>query len=118
MTDTKPSGHQSLTVLVEEEAVKPPAAGEVRPGQAQEHGWIREKILKHKPLDLGDVQDQLDRVQGEVDDLLGQLATQSKQGFGLSQVQVAVGISAQGGIGVVTAGIQASLTLVYSRPGS
>jgi hypothetical protein len=118
MTDTTPAATKSLTVLVEDEIAKPPTQQEPIPGQAQEHGWIREKILRNKPLELDDVQNQLGRVQGEVDDLLEQLATQAKHGFGLSQVQVKVGISAQGGIGVVTAGVQASLTLVYSRPGS
>jgi len=29
-----------------------------------------------------------------------------------------VGVSAQGSIGVVTAGVLASLTLIYSHPGS
>jgi hypothetical protein len=118
MTDTKTVATRSLTVLVEEETAKPPAQHDLLPGQVEEHGWFREKVLRHKPLDLGDVQSQLDGIQGEVDDLLGKLATQAKHGFGLSQVQVAVGISAQGSIGVVTAGVQASLTLVYSRPGS
>ncbi len=118
MTDKKPTASRTLTVLVEEETTVPAQQKELLPGQSQEHGWIREKILRHKPLDLDDAQAQLDRIQGEVDDLLGQVATQTKHGFGLSEVQVAVGVSAQGSIGVVTAGIQASLTLVYSRAGS
>jgi hypothetical protein len=118
MNDTEPAAPKVLTVLVEEETTMPLPQSEPGPGGVVEHGWIREKILRRKPVDLKDAQAELDRVQTEVDDLLGRLATQNKHGFGLSQVQVAVGVSAQGSIGVVTAGVQASLTLIYSRPGN
>jgi hypothetical protein len=118
MTETDAAAPRVFTVLIEEEIAEPAPQKELAPGDVVEHGWIRKKVLRRKPLDLGEAQAQLDRVQGEVDDLIGQLATQTKHGFGLSEVQVAVGVSAQGSIGVVTAGVQASLTLVYSRPGN
>ncbi|MGO9297640.1 MAG: hypothetical protein ACLP52_27790 [Streptosporangiaceae bacterium] len=117
MTESEAAGSTVFTVLIEEETLEPAPQKEPAPGEVVEQSWFRKKVLKSKPLDLGEAQAQLDRVQGEVDDLIGRLATQSKQGFGLSEVQVAVGVSAQGSIGVVTAGVQASLTLVYSRSG-
>jgi hypothetical protein len=79
--------------------------------------WVRTKVIRHKSLDLTQVQTQLNRVQDELDDVLAKLATPPKHGFRLSEVQVQVGVSAQGTIAVVTAGIQASLTLVYERVG-
>ncbi len=118
MTETEASATRVFTVLVEADEIKPVPPQPIGPGEVQEQGWFTEKVLRRKPLDLGEAQVQLDRVQSEVDDLLGKLATQTKHGFRLSQVQVAVGVSAQGSIGVVTAGVQASLTLIYSRPGS
>lgn len=119
MTNTEPEPPRSFTVLVEEETIEVAPHVEIGPGEVEEQrGFIRKKILRHKALDLGETQEQLDRVQSEVDDLLGQLTAQPKHGFGLSEVQVSVGVSAQGGIGVVTAGVQASLTLIYSRPGN
>jgi hypothetical protein len=75
-------------------------------------------VLRQKPLNLSAAQAQLDRMQGEIDNLLGRLAARTEDGFGLDQVWVAVGVSAQGSIGVVTAGVQASLTLIYSRSGN
>ena len=118
MTETEASATKVFTVLVEADEIKPAPRQPIGPGEVEEQGWFTEKVLRRKPLDLGEAQVQLDRVQSEVDDLLGKLATETKHGFRLSQVQVAVGVSAQGSIGVVTAGVQASLTLIYSRPGS
>jgi len=119
VSDVQPSG-SGFTVLVEEEAEVPVTPAELTPGTVREEGaitWVRTKVLRHKQLDIGAVEQQLDRVQGEVDGLLERLSTPPKAGFRLSQVQVSVGMSAQGTIAVVTAGIQASLTLVYENTG-
>ena len=43
--------------------------------------------------------------------------TQIKRGSDLLEVQVAVGVPVQGSTGAVTAGVQVTLTLVYSRQG-
>jgi len=91
---------------------------------AEESGELREQagfrvfrwLAKEQEIDLAKAKGELQRVEGEIDELLGTLAAERKGGYHLSQVQVAVGVSAQGSIAVVTAGVQASLTLVYSRP--
>ena len=119
MTATQSTIPSVFTVLVEDELDEQLASPDLAPGMSQDQSvrsWVRKKILRHEPLDLSKVQAELDRVQGEVDDLLGKLATEPKHGFGLSEVQVSVGVSAQGSIAVVTAGVQASLTLVYAQP--
>lgn len=109
-------------VLVEEEELVPapvPDTGPLEPGEVREHlgipQWVRRRVIKRQEVDLGQIRSQLDSVQNQVDSVLAQLGTEQRQGFALHEVQVSVGISAQGSIAVVTAGVQASLTLVYSR---
>lgn len=111
-----------FAVLVEEEELVPaPVAdpGPLQPGEVREHlgvpQWVRRRIIKRQEVDLEQIRNQLDGVQGQVDSVLAQLGTEKRAGFALSEVQVSVGISAQGSIAVVTAGVQASLTLVYTR---
>ena len=116
MTDTAPT--TGLTVLREEEELVTvsPEATPLRPGETSEHagGFFRRMIKPHN-LDVTGMQEQLNGVQTQVDQLLVDLAKQTKSGFHLKEVEVMIGISGQGSIGVVTAGVQASLTLIYSR---
>jgi hypothetical protein len=107
-------GQETSQVAIEERPLQP--------GEAREHAgfsFIRRWLAKDENIDLFKAKGELQRVEGEIDELLGTLEAERKSGYHLAEVQVSVGISAQGSIGVVTAGLQASLTLVYSRtPGS
>jgi hypothetical protein len=117
MTSTPTSTSPTLTVLVEEE-INESAPLQGTGADAGTEGvvsWIRRRELKEKQLDLQAVQVELDRVQAEVDGLIARLDSNQRHGFHLSEVQVSIGITAQGSIAVVTAGAPASLTLVYSR---
>ncbi|NKX56594.1 Pepco domain-containing protein [Arthrobacter mobilis] len=113
-----PARGRTLAILVAEEQKElapplPPTSG-----MAQQHGpgqWLRKWVVKDKKLDLSSVQEQLERVQSEVGEILEGLDTESKHGFGLAEVEVQVGISASGNLGVVSAGVEASLTLIYTR---
>ena len=78
--------------------------------------FLERKILKHQDISIEKVKTELARVEAEVDTVLEAVKTKAALGFQLKEVQVGVVISAQGSIGVATAGIQASLTLVYSQP--
>jgi hypothetical protein len=73
-------------------------------------------ILKHQDIPIDKIKTELARVDDEVDSVIEAVRTKAAAGFQLKEVQVGVVISAQGSIGVATAGIQASLTLVYSQP--
>jgi hypothetical protein len=117
MTSTPISTPPTLTVLVEAETGEsaPDAQGAAAVETERVGSWVRRRELKDKQLDLAAVQVKLDRVQAEVDGLIARLDSNQRHGFHLSEVQVAVGITAEGSIAVVTAGVQASLTLVYSR---
>ncbi len=113
---------RGFAVLVEEEELVPAPAvepGVPQPSEVREHlgvpQWVRRRVIKRQEVDLDQIRSELEDVQDQVDSLLAQLGAKPRQGFELSQVQVSVGISAQGSIAVVTAGVQASLTLVYTR---
>jgi hypothetical protein len=116
MTSIPTSTSPSLTVLVaEDEAAPDQPATAVASGTEGAVSWVRRPLLNDKRLDLQAVQVELDRVQGEVDGLIARLDSNQRHGFHLSEVQVSIGITAEGRIAVVTAGVEASLTLVYSR---
>ncbi len=65
-----------------------------------------------KVLELGHAD--LQRVDDEIQTVLARLKPRPGAKYGLSELQVGIALTAQGGIGIVTAGVQASLTLVYS----
>jgi len=87
-------------------------------GSYQEEGlgtWLRRAFVKEKTVDLAKVQQDLDKVQAQVDGLLATVDTTDRSGFALSAVQVSLGMSAEGSIGVVTAGVEVTIALTYER---
>jgi hypothetical protein len=72
-------------------------------------------FVGRKDVPLSKINSELDRVQAELDDVLSKIDTQPKHGFRLSEVAIALGISAEGSIGVVSAGVQAGITLTFSK---
>jgi hypothetical protein len=118
-SDPKP---RQITVLVAE-----PSASARQPSSSQRaeylegsaSDWLKDqlgRVVKPKKIALDKVQREMTRFQQDMDGLLASVKTRTAGGYELTQVQVMVGVSAQGSIAVVTAGVQASLTLVYSRP--
>jgi hypothetical protein len=57
-------------------------------------------------------------LQTEIGELLDPLVTRETPGYRLKEVQVQVTVSASGSIGIASAGIQGSMTLVYEVTGS
>jgi hypothetical protein len=76
---------------------------------------VRSLFGHRKEIPIGTIQAELTRVQGELDGVLERFDTQEHHGFTLSEVEVSLGISAGGSIGVVTAGMTASLTLHFTK---
>jgi hypothetical protein len=66
-------------------------------------------------VDLTKVKGDLDRVQGQIDSLLAGLRAKDSDRFRLAQVEVSLAVSAEGSIGVATAGVQAGIALTFSR---
>jgi hypothetical protein len=86
--------------------------------EVQEAGPI--KALKRifvgrKEVPLETINSELDRVQAELDDVLSKIDSKPKHGFRLTEVDISLGISAEGSIGVVSAGVEAGITLIFSK---
>ena len=80
-------------------------------------GWqaVRSVFVGRKEVSLDKIHGELVRVQKELDDLLSKIDSQPKYGFQLSEVTISLGISAEGSIGVVSAGVEAGITLTFSN---
>jgi hypothetical protein len=120
---TSPAVGDSLPIVTfGEEFEKVPQENKTRaPGSYQEDfsapQWVRRIVPKQESVELSKLSGQLEDVQKQVDKILQSVASPdvSPGKMRLSSLEVSVGITASGGIGVVTAGMQASLTLVYER---
>jgi hypothetical protein len=120
---TSPATVDFLPILTFEEEIEevPQVDRTHGPGGYQEDlpvpQFVRKIVTRRKSVDLSKLHGELDEVQNQVDKILQQLTSpQTQPGkMGLSSLEVSIGISAGGSIGVVTAGMQASLTLVYER---
>jgi hypothetical protein len=120
---TSPVTKDSLPILTFEEEFEeiPQVDKTPAPGGYQEDlpvpQFVRKIVTRRKSVDLSKLHGELGEVQNQVDKILQQLTSpQTQPGkMRLNSLQVSVGISAGGSIGVVTAGMQASLTLVYER---
>ncbi len=111
---------KQITLLIPDENVyeAPQPSTPLKPGEVQEQGPVGAVwrwIIKDKKVPLAKVKTQMKRVEGEIDGLLASLKASTVSGYQLQEVQVSVGISAGGTLGVVTAGVSATLTLVYSH---
>jgi hypothetical protein len=108
-----------LTIIVADEEPVPTGAPPSEPEDFEEQalpGFVR-KIFSHKSenVDLAPLKTGLRQVQGEVGAMLEDLDRSNVAGFRLGSVEVSLGISAGGSIGVVTAGVTASMTLMFER---
>jgi hypothetical protein len=70
--------------------------------------WVRNKVLRTEDIPIEAAQEQLTRIDSEVNTLLTSTNPSTVGRFHLKEVQVGVIISAQGSIGIATPGIQAS----------
>lgn len=76
---------------------------------------IKSLFVGRKDVPLEKIDDELTRVQGEIDNVLAKVEKESRHGFSLSEVEISLGVSAEGSIGVVTAGIEAGITLHFVK---
>ncbi|MGD0928296.1 MAG: hypothetical protein ABR926_24245 [Streptosporangiaceae bacterium] len=85
--------------------------------EIREGPWenVKSLFVGRKEIALDKIHSELDRVQAELDDVLASIDTQPKHGFHLTEVEVSLGISGEGSIGVVSAGVEAGITLTFSK---
>jgi hypothetical protein len=104
----------SLSIIVTS-AERSGVEGEVEIREPGPWRVVKDFFVARKEIPLDKVNDELDRIQEEVDVLLSKLDSREKHGFILSEVAVSLGISAEGSIGIVSAGVEAGITLSFSK---
>lgn len=110
------TGDDTLTLIVSEDTQTTDDSQVRRQGQAAEvRGIIAQLKLKRRDVKLEDVKSDLDRVQEQIDALLASVGSHDNERFRLSSVDVSLAISAEGSIGVATAGVQAGISLTFAR---
>ena len=119
-TLSNPDGGDTLFVLVPSEVYEPAdtATGAGVADGVEEHGpseWVQRVLVKRKSVDLGRVKADLDKIQAQARHLLGSLSIRELGGMRLEGVQLSLGITAEGSLGIVTAGVEAAIDLTYRQ---
>jgi hypothetical protein len=116
------SDPSKLTLIVPDDEAAPPGEDQPKPEDFEEQAVpaVVRRLFSHKSkdVDLGPLKTGLDQVQGQIDALLEDINHSTVAGFRLNSVEVSLGISAGGSIGVVTAGVAASMSLTFERVGA
>jgi hypothetical protein len=105
-----------ILVLADEPVPAPEEPDDQMEDQGIKDAAVRfRRRVTAKPADMQRLAGDMDKVMPEVETLLEGRTERKVAGLALNEVQVMLGISAEGSIGVVTAGMEASITLCYSR---
>jgi hypothetical protein len=105
-------------LVVTEEKVQLPVTGPTEEGQYVEQGRVTEfvrRVVRRQPVNLETVKGELSQVEQQVETLMKERQDREVGGMRLHGVEVSLGITAEGSIGLVTAGVEVSVTLVYER---
>jgi hypothetical protein len=105
VTDTNQPASLSIIAVSDESEIQ----------EAGPWGAVKGLFVGKKEVPLEKIHNELDRVQAELDDVLSKIDTEPKHGFRLTEVEFSLGISAQGTIGVVSAGVEAGITLTFAK---
>jgi hypothetical protein len=110
---------QTLTLIVPNAEVMT-GEPESKPEDFEEQAFpkfLARLVHRPKEVDLNTLQDGLQTVQGQIDALLKVVKDSTVDDYRLNSVEVSLGISAEGSIGVATAGVEASISLSFERVG-
>lgn len=103
-----------LTLVVAGSLPAPPPVDDEPRDDLEEHGKFKDWLTgATKDVDLAPVKKRLTGLQSQIEGLLGSVR-HSAAGMKLETVEVSIAITAEGSLGIVTAGTQASLTLIYA----
>ena len=112
MADSKASPPTLSLIALSTEGEPVAGASEIR--EAGPISAMKSLFVGRKEVPLEKIDAELTRVQGQIDGVLAKVEKESRHGFALSEVEISLGISAEGSIGVVTAGIEAGITLRFA----
>jgi hypothetical protein len=110
----KDSPNDSLSLIVLDDTTR--KAIETRGAKDVFRAAAARLLPKRKDVSLAPVRADLERVQGQIDGLLADVGARTDAGgFRLDEVEVSLAISAEGSIGVATAGVEAAIALHFKR---
>jgi dihydroxyacetone kinase len=120
MTASETATPTTVTLIVADDFATPrgtqAARGEgVRDDFAEHALPFFAKAHKSKEVSLDKLQQALGKAQAEVAALLRGVTNPNVPGFRLNTVEIELSVSAEGSIGIATAGAEASLTLSFER---
>ena len=78
-------------------------------------GWFHKLTHRTTDIDLQPVRHKLDAVESQIGQLFDGIWTRPTAGMHLTQVQVSLTLTAEGGIGIATVGSQVAFALTYER---
>ena len=107
---------RTLTLIVADEGAPPSDTTEDDFGeQAFPAGAARLFWHRPKEVPLDTLKKSLESTQAEIDELLAGVRQSTVAGYRLNSIEVSLAISAEGSIGVATAGVEASIALSFER---
>ncbi len=110
---TEPTKPDQLSLIVVSEA--PASAEDHVIHEAGPVEYLRNLIVHRKDVSLVKVEGELDRVQPQIDAILSKIDSGPRNGYKLSEIEVSLSISAEGSIGIVTAGAEVGIALTFTK---
>jgi hypothetical protein len=112
--------NDDLFILVPEEEIldQAPSESDYEEGdEPQGPRWdkVRRKFVRRHSVSLTKVQAGLDDIQNQARGLLISLSDGQIGNMRLDEVEFSIGVSAEGSLGIVTAGVEAAMALRYKR---
>ena len=114
MPDSEAPATTLSLITVSTEGAPAAGASEIREAGRRIEA-LKTLLVDRKNVKLSKIDAELTRVQGEIDGVLAKVDRGARQGFSLAEVEISLGVSAEGSIGVVTAGIDAGITLHFVK---
>lgn len=120
-TPDTPANPETVTLIVAEPyaaAAAPSGGGQSAPDGFEEQalpGFLTKWRAKDKAVPFDKLETALGKAQDEAAALLRGLTHPNVPGFRLASVDIELSVSAEGSIGVATAGAEASITLSFER---
>lgn len=75
-------------------------------------------LAKPKEIDYDRLEKELNKAQSQMADLIASLEQKGPSGgFALDQISLSLAVSGEGSIGIATVGVEAGITLTYSKSG-
>ncbi len=107
----------NLTIIVPAAAAAVPERTREADKGGEQHG-LREavsRLVGYVPKDTGQLDKKLAETIAQLQEVIGEIEKSSVGSMQLKSVEVGLAVSAEGSIGIATAGVETSITLSFER---